>query len=112
MGLFTIKNFLFRYLFGRPATEKYPFGPKEFVPKSRGRIVIVIEDCIFCGVCSRKCPTGAITVKKNEKRWAIDRLKCITCNACVELCPKKCLMMESRYSEPMLDRKEEIFSSA
>jgi len=28
-------------------------------------------------------------VKKNRKKYGIDRLRCISCAACVDVCPKK-----------------------
>jgi formate hydrogenlyase subunit 6/NADH:ubiquinone oxidoreductase subunit I len=45
----------------------------------------------------KKCPSGAICVRKEEKTWSIDRLKCVVCNCCVEVCPAHCLTMETSY---------------
>jgi formate hydrogenlyase subunit 6/NADH:ubiquinone oxidoreductase subunit I len=30
----------------------------------------------------------------------------------VESCPKKCLVMENEYSQPLIQRKKEVFKSA
>jgi len=46
----------------------------------------------------KKCPSGAICVRKEEKAWSIDRLRCIVCNCCVEACPVHCLAMETEYT--------------
>ena len=32
------------------------------------------ETCVYCNVCAKKCPTGAIVVQRAQKRWTIDRL--------------------------------------
>ena len=100
-----------RNLFSRPATRLYP--TREKVPhraaRSRGRIEIDIEVCIFCGACAKRCPTDAIIVLKPGKEWNIDRLRCCTCNACVEVCPKKCLGMANGYTPPTVTRDRDIF---
>ncbi len=85
-------------LLSGPATLMYPKKKRSFTPITRGRVEVNINECIFCGMCSRRCPTYAITVTKDCKEWQIDRLKCCTCNLCVEICPKKCLSMEIQYA--------------
>lgn len=87
-------------LFSPPATRSYPEQPREYPERTRGHIENDIDTCILCGLCSRKCPTGAITVNRAEKTWKIDRFGCIQCGCCVENCPKKCLRMEKTYPEP------------
>ncbi|MDD3172520.1 MAG: 4Fe-4S binding protein, partial [Herbinix sp.] len=57
---------------------------------------IAIDDCIFCGMCERRCPTGAIKVEKGKFSWSIERLQCIQCNYCGEVCTKKCLKMDNQ----------------
>jgi formate hydrogenlyase subunit 6/NADH:ubiquinone oxidoreductase subunit I len=99
-------------LFRKPATERYPFAPRTYVARSRGSIAIDISVCIFCGMCSRKCPTSALGVSRTEKTWEINRLRCITCNYCVDVCPKKCLRMENTYTAPSKGKNVEIFHHA
>jgi len=112
MQFFVMAKTVLKSLFGKPATVKYPFGPKVLSESARGSIVIDISKCIFCGICQKKCPTGAIAVVREEKTWNIARLKCITCGYCVEVCPKKCLQMSSQYTEPMLTRHEDTYKNA
>jgi formate hydrogenlyase subunit 6/NADH:ubiquinone oxidoreductase subunit I len=97
-------------LLGGPATLMYPKVKRNFTAITRGRIENNINKCIFCGLCSRRCPTYAITVTKGIKEWQIDRLKCCTCNLCVEICPVKCLSMERQYSPPVSEKTEAIYT--
>jgi NADH-quinone oxidoreductase subunit F len=46
---------------------------------------IVEEKCKGCGVCIKKCPTGAITGNKKEPH-VINESLCIKCMACVDAC--------------------------
>ncbi len=43
--------------------------------------------CIGCTLCTKVCPTGAITV--TDFLAHIDYTKCTNCGACVEKCPRK-----------------------
>jgi len=105
MRLFTMTKIVTKNLLSGPATLMYPKKKRSFTPITRGRVEVDIDKCIFCGMCSRRCPTYAIKVTKNCKEWQIDRLKCCTCNLCVEICPVKCLSMENQYS-PALTQAE------
>jgi ech hydrogenase subunit F len=111
MSVFAMTRITLRNLFTRPATRRYPSRVKEphHSARSRGRIEIDIEACIFCSACSKRCPTDAIIVSKVDKEWNIDRLRCCTCNACVEVCPKKCLGMANRYTPPTVTKDKDIF---
>ena len=102
MAKIIIKN-----LFRKPATQMYPLVKKEYYPLTRGKVQNRTEDCIYCGMCQRKCPAGAIEVNRAEKLWSIDPLRCITCNYCVEVCPKKCLSMANRYTLPFAKSEKE-----
>ena len=114
MQIFTITGMIMRSLFGKPATLMYPVVPREYPQGNRGHIEIAIEDCIFCGICQRKCPSDAITVDRAAKVWEIERLRCVACSSCSEACPKKCLVMKSGYSPAATSPnvKERIHPSA
>ncbi|MCQ8894744.1 MAG: 4Fe-4S binding protein [Methanolinea sp.] len=85
----------------RPATRRYPAVAAKKTALSRGKVTVDPSRCISCGMCMKKCPAGAICVRKDEKTWSIDRLKCVVCNCCVDVCPVHCLTMETDYSPCM-----------
>lgn len=106
MQVFTIAGMILRSLFGQPATRMYPAVRRDYVQGSRGHIEIAIEECVFCGLCQRKCPTAALAVDRDAKLWEINRLRCISCNCCCDVCPKKCLSMAGGYSAAVISPGE------
>ncbi len=102
MALFSMLRTNLRNLFSKPATILYPFVEKPVYPATRGSVEFNLQNCIFCSLCQKKCPTHAIEVDKNAKKISIDRLDCITCGACVDACPKKCIEMTSKRNAPSL----------
>ena len=104
-----IGKMVLRSLVKKPATLMYPVVPRAWKERTRGRIEIDIDNCIFCGICSRKCPTDAITVDRNTKSWAIARMGCIQCCCCVEVCPKDCLENMAGYTSPDMGKIVDAF---
>ena len=104
MKIFTMTKTIAKNLATGPATLMYPQRAREFTPITRGRIDNAVEQCIFCGLCARRCPAYAITVGKERKEWQIDRLKCCICNLCVEVCPVKCLSTAKQFSPPVNEK--------
>jgi formate hydrogenlyase subunit 6/NADH:ubiquinone oxidoreductase subunit I len=100
MSMFSFAKTEFKNLFSKPATRMYPQQPREYSARTRGHIENDMDACILCGLCSRKCPTGAIKVDRTGKTWSISRFSCIQCGYCAESCPKKCLSMEQSYTQP------------
>ncbi|GAE88410.1 4Fe-4S binding protein [Acetivibrio straminisolvens] len=112
MSFFTMTKTLIKSIFHGPYTVQYPLEKKGSFPASRGRIEINIEDCIFCGLCARRCPSNAINVVKAESLWSINRLRCIQCSYCSEVCPKKCLKMNNIYTAPSFENVEDEYRNA
>ena len=96
--MFDMIGNIFKNLSSKPATRMYPFDKREPFENSRGQISgIDIDKCVFCGICSKKCPAEAISVNRQEKSWEIDQFKCVICGVCTEVCPKKCILMEEQH---------------
>lgn len=99
-------------LFSKPATILYPVVPVKFKPRTRGQVQIDIGSCIFCGICAKKCPTGAIEVLRDQKTWSIEKYDCIQCSSCVDQCPKKCLTMQNHYADACTKKVKEVVTNA
>ena len=107
-----IMNFtgtVLKNLFSKPVTINYPAEPMEYPKRSRGHIEIDIDDCILCGLCSRSCPSGALTVDRAAGKWSINRFDCVQCGYCVEKCPKSCLSIVPGYQEPLPNKTVDVF---
>jgi ech hydrogenase subunit F len=109
MSVLSMSKILFKNLLHGPYTTQYPIKKREHFERTRGKIEISIDDCIFCGMCERRCPTGAIKVDKPKASWSIERFRCIQCNYCGEVCPKKCLKMDNEYSSPSYEKTRDEF---
>ena len=95
-------------LFKPPATSQYPFKPRKVYEADRGKVINDINNCIFCGMCMRNCPSDAITVDRNARTWKINRFACVQCKECVTNCPKKSLSMDTEYTAPATEKTEEV----
>jgi len=111
MKSFVMTKTVMKNLLEGPSTLMYPKKKRIFVPMSRGKVEVNINECIFCGMCARRCPTVSISVTKARKEWQIDRLKCCTCNLCVEICPVKCLRMENQYFKSVTEKSAAIYAA-
>ncbi len=95
-------------LINKPATRKYPFEVRESFPMYRGELIIDINKCIFCGMCSRKCPSQCITVDKKAATWQCDPHACVYCGYCRDVCPTKCLDMKDVHRAPKAKKKKKV----
>jgi ech hydrogenase subunit F len=98
MSFFPIGKTLIHSLFSKPPTVKLSKLNEHYQERTRGHVVNEIEQCIYCGICSRKCPTNAIVVDRGARTWSINRFDCIQCRSCVDNCPKKCLTMANEQT--------------
>jgi formate hydrogenlyase subunit 6/NADH:ubiquinone oxidoreductase subunit I len=109
MSYFSMSKLAFKWLFSPPATSSYPFLPRIEMEGSRGILVFNDENCVYCNVCAKKCPTGALQVIRAEKTLSIDRLSCITCGCCVEVCPKNSFEFSSDHGSPQTAKGRETY---
>lgn len=79
----------------KPATPAAPSETPavEVKPRDDGKPVSDPSRCVYCTLCAKKCPAGAIEVDRANKTWKLDDEKCVACGTCVEACPKKCIIM-------------------
>ena len=109
MSYFAMSRLALKWALTKPPTTRYPFAPRHVIAGSRGSLVFTKDTCVFCTVCAKKCPTGALTVNRARKKWTIDRLLCITCGYCVEACPKKSLELAGAHAAPTVTKDRECF---
>ena len=108
MSYFGMSKLAMKWALTKPPTTRYPFEPRSPIANSRGQLVFTKDNCIYCNICAKKCPTGALLVNRAQKKWAIDRLRCVTCGYCVEVCPKKCLKLVEGHGNPIVTRDREF----
>ena len=109
MGYFEMSKLALKWALMKPPTTRYPFEPRIPIAGSRGQLVFTKDNCVYCNICAKKCPTGALLVNRAQKKWAIDRLRCITCGYCVEVCPKDSLALATGHGSPAVTRDREFF---
>ena len=62
-------------------------------PRDDGKPVQDPSKCVYCTICARKCPAGALEVDRANKTWTLDEDVCVGCGTCAEVCPKKCIII-------------------
>lgn len=96
--MFDMLSSILKNMTSKPATRMYPLEKREPFKSTRGKLNIDIDTCIFCGICSKKCPADAIVVNRAEKSWEVDPFKCVMCSVCCDACPKKSIETLEEYS--------------
>ena len=65
----------------------------EIKPRDDGKPVQDPSKCVYCTLCAKKCPAGALTVDRAAKTWVLDEDVCVGCGTCAEACPKKAIII-------------------
>lgn len=68
----------------------------------KGVLSCDLEACVYCGLCVKVCPEGAITVDRASKSWTLNETECVKCGRCIEKCPKKALSFKEAAEEGVL----------
>jgi formate hydrogenlyase subunit 6/NADH:ubiquinone oxidoreductase subunit I len=76
-----------------PKTEAAPAASALIKPRDDGKPVQVPSKCVYCTLCAKKCPAGALTVDRAARRWTLDEESCVACGTCATVCPKKAILM-------------------
>lgn len=63
----------------RPWFDRFAMSPKPFYATG---------GCVGCGLCSRECPTGDITMSDHHPQWGT---KCAMCLRCYHVCPQRAI---------------------
>jgi formate hydrogenlyase subunit 6/NADH:ubiquinone oxidoreductase subunit I len=93
-------------LFNPPVTRRYPFTVREPFATARGELINDISRCIFCGTCSRKCPSQCLSVEKDgpDGVWSLDFFACVGCGVCVDACPVNSLSQKPTHRPVAVER--------
>lgn len=62
-------------------------------PRDDGKPVCDTSKCVYCTLCAKKCPVGAIEVDRAAKTWTLDDEKCVACGTCADACRKGAIVM-------------------
>lgn len=79
-----------------PAEEKKEEpkpAPAEIKPRDDGKPVQDPSKCVYCTLCAKKCPAGALTVDRAAKTWTLDEDVCVACGTCAGVCPKDAIVI-------------------
>ena len=111
MRMATMLSDVIRSAWRKPVTRKYPFVVRPAPARLRGKLVWNPEKCTGCALCSKDCPSDAITLVVNDKqtktfvmRYNVDR--CTFCAQCVVNCRFKCIeLMHDQWELAALSRE-------
>ena len=91
---------LWRTLFTRPITVRFPFVPLELPPYFRGKVTIEPALCIGCGLCVRDCPAFALELERESReefRLIHYHDRCAYCGQCQDVCRQGAIRLTNEY---------------
>ena len=51
--------------------------------------------CVACGVCTKACPKGAISIYRGCYAQ-VEQAQCVGCSMCAKNCPAGCISIQER----------------
>lgn len=57
------------------------------VSLASSEILVDMDSCVHCGLCTGVCPTGALALEPESFRLTFSRSRCIVCEQCIPTCP-------------------------
>ena len=63
------------------------------------------EKCTQCGACTAICPTGALSVNREDMSIPFDIKKCSVCQLCIPTCPTRAMRSTSVVDETFFNEK-------
>lgn len=103
------------HTFEKKDTIKYPEQMPHLENRFRGCLQFDAGTCIACGLCTKTCPNGVLTLetekdpvsnKKKPVSYTINLQYCMFCNMCVEVCPKSCLHFDHNFELAKYNRED------
>lgn len=66
------------------------------IVERRGAVVREEARCVFCGLCARTCPMGAVAFDREARTLTVDGRRCVRCGKCVSSCPRGALHIQKK----------------
>ncbi len=97
---------LFKNLFSKPMTVRFPHESILIPEGYRGEHAYDMDKCISCGLCAKICPNRAIEMieapedikDRYPKTYPkIDLGKCCFCGLCEDICPKDSIELTKNF---------------
>jgi len=108
---FPLLSSVWKHLFTKPFTGKYPSQPAKTYPTTRAKLLFDQEKCIHCSLCSKVCPTQACTFSQKTGWPTFDRTICIACGQCAQACPKDAIEISSDFHTATTKKQSHIITA-
>ena len=108
---------LFKNLFSKPMTVRFPHESIPIPDGYRGEHEYDMEKCISCELCAKICPNKAIEMVEAPKEYKdkysktypkIDLGKCCFCGLCQDICAKDAIRLTKNFFLSTFDESNVI----